>query len=272
MGGVFWLGGLLAISRLDEPTPQLWGAGDMPDLSAIKDHLKELVERDYVLRLPDSTFPTDEEYVFKHNLEREALMRLTPPAVARRLHHAIADWLAFRDHVRTHEEYVGMLARHRERAGAISAAATSYLDAADVARERYANGKAAEYYVKGLSLMSEGEHGFPQSGTAGSAREGARHKVDADAEKRIRALHHYGDVLQQLGRNEEALVAFREMLTSAFRLDLRTKGGAAHSRIGRLYRETGRLDEAQKHLSAALALFEESEDDRGIASTTDDIG
>ena len=270
MGGVFWLGGLLAISRLDEPTPELWSCGDTADMTSIKEHLKELVERDYVLRLPDSTFPTDEEYVFKHNLEREALVRLTPPVIARRFHHAIADWLAFRDHVKTHEEYVGMLARHREQSGAIALAAASYLQAADVARERYANGKAAEYYAKGLSLLSEGENAFP----SGPAKDGAgsRHKVEADADQRIRALHHYGDVLQALGRNEDALVAFREMLTSAFRLDLRAKGGAAHSRIGRLYRETGRLDEASKHLVAALALFEESEDDRGIASTVDDIG
>ena len=268
MGGVFWLGGLLSISRLDEPTPELWAPGVAPDLATIKDLLKDLVERDYVLRLPDSTFPNDEEYVFKHNLEREALVKLTPATTARRYHHAIADWLAFRDHVRTHEEYLGMLARHREKAGAVAQAAVAYLEAADVARERYANAKAAEYYVKGLSLLSDGGV-FSLASERGALR---THKVEADADQRIRALHHYGDVLQALGRNEDALSAFREMLTSAFRLDLRAKGGAAHSRIGRLYRETGRLDEASKHLASALALFEESEDDRGIASTVDDIG
>ena len=94
----------------------------------------------------------------------------------------------------------------------------------------------------------------------------------ADARRRIDALHNHGDVLTVLGRTDEALSAFREMLTGAFRLDLRATGGAAHSKIGRLYRETGRLDEANKHLSAALLLFEEAEDDRGIASSVDDIG
>ncbi len=252
MGGVFWLGGLLSIHRLDETPPEVWLVGDTPDVAQVKELLKELVERDYVLKLPDSTFAGDEEYVFKHNLEREALLKLTSPGAAKRFHQAIADWLAFKEHVQTQEEYVGMLARHREKAGSLVQAAVAYLQAADVARERYANAKAAEHYVKGLGLLKQG--------------------AEADAEQRIRALHHYGDVLQALGRNEEALAAFRDMLGLAFKLDLRAKGGAAHSRIGRLYRETGRLDEASRHLEAGLALFEGAADDRGIASAVDDIG
>ena len=252
MGGVFWLGGLLAIQRLDEATPEIWSAGEPPDKLAIKRILEELVERDYVLRLPDSTFPGDEELVFKHNLEREQLVKLTPPGTARRYHDALADWLAFKEHVKTSEEYLTMLARHRERAGKKVQAATAYLAAADVARAQYANGKAAELYARGLELQATG--------------------IEVDEGERIQALHHYGDVLQALGRSDESLAAFREMLTRAFRLDQRAKGGAAHSRIGRLFRETGRLDDATRHLSAALSLFEESSDERGVASTLDDVG
>ena len=53
---------------------------------------------------------------------------------------------------------------------------------------------------------------------------------------------------------------FREMLTLAYRLDLRGKGGAAHNRIGRLYRDTGSLEEASRHLSTAMVLFEAAGD------------
>jgi tetratricopeptide (TPR) repeat protein len=252
MGGVFWLGGLLAIRRQDDTTPEFWSAVQTPDIKATHEVLLELIERDYVLRLPDSTFGGDEEYVFKHNLEREALVKTTPAGARQRYHAIIADWLAFKESVTGQEEYLAMLAQHREKAASRALAAKAYLEAADAARAHYANAKAAEFYAKGLALIKEG--------------------ASVDPGQRLVGLHHFGDVLQSLGRNEEALHAFREMLDRSYRLDLRAKGGAAHSRIGRLHRETGRLDLASRHLAAALSLFEQAMDDRGIASTVDDLG
>jgi tetratricopeptide (TPR) repeat protein len=252
MGGVFWLGGIVATRRQEESPPEAWEGGEAADVLVVRQLLSELVERDYVLRLPDGTFSGDEEYVFKHNLEREALERLTAPALARQYHRAIAGWLSFRENVEASEENLEMLARHREKAGEPALAAVSYVKAGDVARSRYANAKAAELYAKGLALLDQSDA--------------------ADDDLRLRALHHDGDVLQSLGRNDEALRAFSEMLTRAWRLDLRSKGGAAHSRIGRLYRETGLLEQASRHLTAALALFGQSRDERGVGSTLDDIG
>ncbi|MBX3227310.1 MAG: tetratricopeptide repeat protein [Labilithrix sp.] len=253
MGSVFWLGGLVAMARLDTPVPDVWSAEDAKaDVAHIRAMLAELKERDYILSLPDGTFPDDEEMVFKHNLERETLLKLLPRAQARRLHRSIADWLSFKPNVRTHEEYMGMLAHHQEEAGLYQQAASTYLDAAHLARDRYAYGRAAEYYGKGLGLLRDG--------------------AEAGASEQLRSLHHYGDVLQLLGRADEAHDCYTEMLVRAYRLDLPAKGGAAHGRIGRLYRDTGRLDDAKGHLEAALALFEAAGDERGIASTVDDLG
>ena len=253
MGGVFWLGGLVAIHRQVESPPEVWEAGEAAeDVVVIRQLLTDLVDRDYVLRLPDSTFAGDEEYVFKHNLERESLVRLTPPASARRQHRAIAEWLTFRENADASEEYLEMLGRHREKAGAIALAASSYVQAGEAALSRYANAKAAELFARGLHLLEQCD--------------------PADEDLRLKALHHHGDVLQALGRNDEAYGAFVEMLTRAWRLDLRSKGGAAHSRIGRLYRETGRLDDASRQLTASLALFGQAQDEQGTAGTLDDIG
>jgi tetratricopeptide (TPR) repeat protein len=252
MGSVFWLGGLVAIERLSESPPDVWEGGEADDVVAVRQLLSELVERDYVLRMPESTFVGDEEYVFKHNLERAALVRLTPPALARRFHRAIAEWLSFRQSGDAGEEYLEMLARQRELAGAVALAAASYVQAGEVARSRYANAKAADLFATALKLLEQCDH--------------------ADEHLRLKALHHHGDVLHALGKNDSAHRAFLEMLTRAWRLDLRSKGGAAHARIGRLYRETARLDAASRHLTAALSLFGQSQDERGIASTLDDIG
>ncbi|MEM9074303.1 MAG: tetratricopeptide repeat protein, partial [Myxococcota bacterium] len=66
--------------------------------------------------------------------------------------------------------------------------------------------------------------------------------------------------------------AFREMLDIAYKLDLKAKGGVAHNRIGRLYRSIRHLDEAMRHLGTGQALFAFARDERGVASSIDDIG
>jgi tetratricopeptide (TPR) repeat protein len=249
MGSVFWLSALVALGRIDREPPELWTVGGTDDVSAVENTLADLTARDYVLKVPDSAFSDEVEYVFKHNLERETIATLTPAPAARRYHQTVADWLAQKDSVRNQEEYSAMLARHLEHAGSLTRAAFTYIESGNTAREHFAAKRADEYYKKGLELLG-----------------------DDDARRRIDALHNHGDVLVLLGRTDEALAAFREMLGIAYRLGLRAKGGAAHNRIGRLYRDTGSLGPAQKHFETALSLFESSGDQRGVASCRDDIG
>lgn len=249
IGSVFWLGALVAMARMDKPAPDFWTRADMKDWDDRQALLDGLVARDYVLKLPDSSFSGEVEYVFKHNLERERIAQLTSGAAGRRYHQTVADWLAQKEGVRSQEEYCAMLAQHLEKAGALGRAGLTYLEAADLARKGYAAKKAHEYYAKGLELLG-----------------------DSDARRRIDALHDHGDVLTTLGKTDDALSAFLEMLALAYRLALRGKGGAAHNRIGRLNRDTGMLTLAQKHLETGLALFELASDRRGIAACHDDIG
>lgn len=249
MGSVFWLGGLVALRRIDRPAPEFWAVKEASDVKEIEAVLASLVERDYILELPDSAFSDEIEYIFKHNLEREKIARLTNPAAARRAHQTIADWLAQKETVRNQEEYAAMLARHLENAGSLTRAAFAYLDAGNIARQHYAAKKAHEYYVKGLSVLG-----------------------NDDARRRIDALHNHGDVLLLLGKTDEALAAFREMLGIAYRLGLKAKGGAAHNRIGRVFRDTGSLALARQHLETGLELFEAVNDQRGVAASRDDIG
>jgi tetratricopeptide (TPR) repeat protein len=249
MGSVFWLGGLVALGRLDQKAPDYWEVDAVTDVADVESLLADLVQRDYVLNLPDSAFSGEKEYIFKHNLERERIAQLSAPAALRRYHRSIADWLAQKETLRSQEEYVAMLARHLEHGNSLTRAAFTYLDAGNIARQQYAAKKAHDYYQKGLGLLG-----------------------DDDARRRIDALHNHGDVLLLLGRTDDALAAFREMHAIAFRLGLRAKGGAAHNRIGRVYRDTGSLDLARDHLETALALFESVADSRGVAASHDDIG
>ncbi|HSC87465.1 MAG TPA: tetratricopeptide repeat protein [Polyangiaceae bacterium] len=249
MGSVFWLGGLVALGRMDREPPELWSRPDTTDIARLHKILERLVERDYLLRLEDAVFPEEQEYAFKHNFEREKLSALTSAAASRRYHQTIADWLAQKTTARSREEYVAMLAGHLERSGSLTRSAFTYLDAADLARKNYALRKASEYYAKGLELLG-----------------------DDDARRRIDALHNHGDVMVLLGKTDEAMEAFRQMLGIAYLMNLLGKGGAAHNRIGRLYRETGFLAESSRHLQAALSLFTAAGDVRGVAASLDDIG
>jgi tetratricopeptide (TPR) repeat protein len=249
VGSVFWLGALVALGRIDAKAPEYWTDSPAEDVARIRRLLSGLVERDYLLRLPDSAFADEEEYIFKHNREREKIAELTTTGALRRYHQTIADFLSQKDAVRSQEEYLAVLARHLEHAGCLTRAAFTYLEAGNVAREHFAAKKAHEYYQKGLSLLGSD-----------------------DARRRIDALHNMGDVLLLLGRTDEALATFREMLELSFRLALHGKGGAAHNRMGRVHRDTGSLALAQEHLETSLTLFERAGDTRGIASCHDDIG
>ncbi len=253
MGSVFWLGGLVSIERRDMTPPEFWRTTESEEVDRLRKSLKGLASRDYILCLPDSTFVGDEEYVFKHNLERETLVKMTPAAKSRAFHHAIADWLSSKDGARGNEETLAMLAEHWEKSGHFAHAARGWFEAADAARARYANAQAAEHYARGFRLID-------------------KKSEDLDAERLLSALHHHGDALQSLGRNDDAIATFLKMQALAFRLGRRAKGGAAHGRIGRVHRDTGKLELAQKHLGASLDLFRACGDDRGVASAVDDIG
>ncbi len=249
MGSVFWRGGFVALYRAGDEAPEFWRPDDDDDVQRIDEILVDLIERDYILKLPDSNFAGTDEYIFKHNKERIALAARISSALKKRYHQTIADWLEHQSNIHSNEQDAAMLAQHREAAGEPHLAGLTYLRAGDLARSRYANSSASEYYEKALSLLDE-----------------------SALARRIDALHNYGDVLQLIGRIDDALAAFGEMLTLAFRFDLRAKGGAAHNRIGRLHREVGSLDEAEQHFETALALFRAANDERGVASTIDDIG
>lgn len=247
MGSVFWLGALVSLGRLDLEPPNLWGGAD--DLAGhYRDLLDQLEEHDYVMRFEDSSIPGEEEFAFKHNLERDALHNLINPKDGKRYHRRVAEWLELRLAERG-EEAFELLAQHYELGDAPAHAASYYLAAGDRARLRYANAKAADFYGKGLTLLG-----------------------DRNIVRSLEAQHNYGDVLQLLGRNEEALEAFKVMLRLAYRLDVKSKGGAAHNRLGRLYRATGQLEEAMRNLGTGHALFDAAGDTRGVASSLDDVG
>src|SRR5262249_27220634 len=69
LGNVFWVGALVVLSRIGHDARE--GATTAFAHDRAGEHigriLDELVERDYVLAIPDPSIPGEREYCFKHN-------------------------------------------------------------------------------------------------------------------------------------------------------------------------------------------------------------
>ncbi|MBL8744192.1 MAG: AAA family ATPase, partial [Myxococcales bacterium] len=155
MGSVFWSAGLVPLLRAGQEAPDIWALKDQNEIERVKATLTELEARDFVLKLPDSTFPGSDEYAFKHNKEREAIRARTSTAADKRHHGLFADWLDHQAHTRTTEETILMLAEHREKAGDVVLAGLAYVEAGDAARASYAAQSACGHYEKGLELLGD---------------------------------------------------------------------------------------------------------------------
>jgi tetratricopeptide (TPR) repeat protein len=248
MGPAFWLGGLVVLGRVKNQPPQLWGGSE--DLAHhYRDLLNGLERREYVARMPRSAIAGDEEFVFRNSMERERVEALVSTEDAVAWHQVIAEWLEFRFGDFHSEEQHDLLSRHYILGDRPLRAARHVAASGDIARKRYANQKAIQNFRKALELFGEN-----------------------DIKLRLDAHEALGGVLRIIGDTEGASEQYQQMLSLAWRLDLKHKGGIAHNLLGRLQRDVGDLDKAMRHFGTGLALFQSVEDQRGIATSHDDIG
>jgi tetratricopeptide (TPR) repeat protein len=263
-GNVFWTGAVVALSRIEQLADggnapvepgrselwDRWGDEEDPVQSAVLRTMRGLVERDYLLEIEieDSTILNDVEMVFKHNLERDLIARSTEAKKMARYHRLAAQWLEARLAARS-EEQLEFLAQLYEGGGERRRSAQCYQAGGDKARLRYANQQAVELYTRALAALEED-----------------------DGLARLDVLHNLGSVLDRVGRSDEAMSRFQELLRLSWLFDHKGKGGAAHSRLGRIQRRRGEYDQAMQHFRQASELFKQAGDQVGVASTLDDIG
>jgi hypothetical protein len=141
----------------------------------------------------------------------------------------LADWLDSKPEIRTHEQYLEMLAEQREKSGISDWAARAYLEAAGRARAHNVTKRELTYYEKALTLL--GEHDFG---------------------RRLDSLLRIGELLEGLGRVEDALHRYRDALMLAFRLDRRASWVAARLAATRCLANLGLTDESMAHLESQI--------------------
>jgi tetratricopeptide (TPR) repeat protein len=250
MGGIFWTGSLVALGRLGaEPwDPTLVFAPD-PSIEETKRMVALLAERGY-LRKAESSFMGDEiAWCFADADERMLLASTVDPEVTRRRKRFAAQWLEARAGKSPSAEQLENIANLYEEGGDTRRASHRFIAAADEASQNQDYERARSLYTRAVRLL------------------------DADESLlKMEVLHKLGDVTARLGHIHEALAHFGDMLKAAWCLDLPGKGGAAHSRIGRVYRSLGDYRMAVQHLDMAHLLFDLGGDRPGVAASLDDIG
>jgi tetratricopeptide (TPR) repeat protein len=250
MGNIFWTGGLIALSRLgSEPwDPTLVFAPD-PSIEETKRMVGALVERGY-LKKADSSFMGDEAaWCFADVDERMLVEATVDQEITRRRKRFAAQWIEARAGKSMSIDQIENIAILYQDGQDPRRASHRFVAAGDEACRIRDYERARSLYGRGLQLL------------------------DADDSLlKMEVLHKIGDIAGRLGYSHEALAHFGDMLKAAWRLDLPGKGGAAHSRIGRIYRALGDYRMAVQHLDMAHLLFDLGGDRPGVAASLDDIG
>jgi len=160
-GETFCLDAVVALLRAAErsdpdgpPLADIAAAGDRTRVE-IGDALARLTQREWVVRLADSSIPGETEYRFAYPHLWEAVAGGTDERARRAWHRVIGQWLELLPEGRE-EESQEEIGRHLEQAGDRDAAASCYRRAADAARARFMNEKAIRLYARALACLRDG--------------------------------------------------------------------------------------------------------------------
>jgi len=251
MGPVFWAGGVVALGRIGaDPWDPTMVFGPDPSIEETKRLLASLQERGFVNEAPDPTLGcAGSTWAVSQPAERALIEAAVDPRVMGERRRFAAQWIEARLGASPTSEQLETVAVLFAEGGDEHRAARTYLAAGDLAGRRRRYERSRALYLRGVRLLDKD-----------------------DALLKIDACHKLGDAAARLGRGREALAHFGEMLRLAWRLDLPAKGGAAHSRIGRIHRSLGDYPLALQHLDMAHLLFDLAGDRPGVAASLDDIG
>lgn len=252
VGDVAWDRAVLAMMRSERNAPgeiadpsTLWPDDD--DEGALAGALERLIDKGFLERVDDPDVPHVVTYRFIHGQSREFVYRQLAEDVRRRRHQIIADWLTNSVDLGT-EGLAVLAAPHLEKAGHLARAGRAHLEAARHEHAKMHTQSALRSVERALELLTAEE-----------------------LSRRVEALHIHGSVLSTLGRYDDAIAAFAEMLRISWRVGARGKGGAALNRIARVHTMRGNLEAARGPLVRALQLFRAGGDLRGVASSLDDL-
>lgn len=213
----------------------LWGAyPDLGEPERIRADLDILSSLDLT---PLDTTEPELIYLFKHIVTQEVAYESLPFATRALLHDQLAQFIerTFPDDL---EQNLDLLAFHYERSDNEPKKREYLLKAGEAAQANYANFAAIDYYQKVLPLLPE---------------------VD-----RVEVMLKLGQVLELVGKWDEAESLYHEALDNAAESNDRRQMALVQALIGDLLRRQGLYGEVPKWLDSAREGFEEIGDLAGV--------
>ncbi|PDV98780.1 tetratricopeptide repeat protein [Candidatus Chloroploca asiatica] len=224
------------------PATILWGMGSF---LGQQERVRRELENLSTLELTPLDSPDPElTYLFKHIVTQEVTYESLSFATRAMLHEQIGHYLEQRN--AGEEQLVDLLAFHYDRSENVGKR-REYLWRAGVAAQLiYANAATIDYLTRLLALVPP--------------------------EAQIEPLLRLGNVLDLVGRWDEAYLRYELALNLALAQDQPRDAALARALIGELLRKQGRFAEAQPWLDEAMTAFTLLNDQAGLAETLNYAG
>jgi predicted ATPase/class 3 adenylate cyclase len=221
----------------------LWGA--YPQLGRAE-NVK--IDLDTLSRLDLTPLDTPEPelaYLFKNIITQEVAYNSMPYATRAMLHDMVGGFIE-REYRENLDQFVDLLAHHYEHSENEAKKREYLLKAGETAQADYNNATAINYYEKVLSLLRPNE--------------------------RIQVLLRLGNVLELVGRWDEASETYREAMQLAEQQGNRRDKAWAQTATAELLRKQGQYAEASEWLQKARYTFEEIANKSGVGQVLKQAG
>ena len=216
----------------------VWGV--YPELGD-PDEVRQYLDRLSILDLTPVDSPEPELlYIFKHVIIQEVAYESLLYSTRAMLHERIGNFIE-RKHGDQLEQYLNLLAYHYGRSENANKKQEYVIKAGYAAQAVYDNEAAIDFFRQGIPLLS--------------------------SSKKLEIYEELGNVLEILGRWDEALELYNQALTLAKRTENSPAQAVFLASLSELNGKQGNFDEAEALLIRARSGFEAIQDQGGIAHT-----
>jgi class 3 adenylate cyclase/tetratricopeptide (TPR) repeat protein len=188
-------------------------------------------------------------YIFKHSMQHEVVYEMQLHTRLKSLHEVIADSIERIFQNRLQQRYVDLVF-HYERAEITEKTKEYLLRSGDFFKDNFQNNQAYQYFKRLLDIVL----------------------VDQDYAAHFKVLIRIGEILQIVGKWDEAGDTYGEALRLSKKLNSKTLMGRANNSLGYLHLLLGNYRDAEYYFDKAIELFSLINDKIGASKVSGNLG